>query len=258
MAIFLLGGYKQVCAQGLSVTGTIDANNLTITGTILGGTYSGTLASGTLSGITTLSNLASVGTITTGVWNGTTISAAKGGTGVNNGTSTITLAGSLVTTGAFQLTLATTATTSLTLPTSGRLISSVDTASMLSNRLKISDTANMLFPYATKDVLDTIIVLTSGTSFTTPDGIKSMVVTMVGGGGGGAGGSTSNGVGSGGGGSGGYVMARIANPAASYTYSIGAAGSAGTGGGAGGGAELPRSEASQLQVVVVARPVLIQ
>jgi hypothetical protein len=57
MVIFLFGRYGHLFAQGLSVTGTIDANNLTITGTILGGTYSGTLASGTLSGITTLSNL---------------------------------------------------------------------------------------------------------------------------------------------------------------------------------------------------------
>ncbi len=40
--IFFLISSQNAITQGLTVTGTIDANNLTITGTIQGGTYSGT------------------------------------------------------------------------------------------------------------------------------------------------------------------------------------------------------------------------
>jgi hypothetical protein len=49
------------------------------------------------------------------------VASSDGGTGVNNGASTITLAGSLVTTGAYSVTLAATNTTGITLPTSGTL-----------------------------------------------------------------------------------------------------------------------------------------
>ena len=50
-----------------------------------------------------------------------TLNPASGGTGVNNGSSTITVAGNFATTGAFAMTLAATAATSVTLPTSGTL-----------------------------------------------------------------------------------------------------------------------------------------
>lgn len=53
----------------------------------------GTTKIGIFSDVATLSNLASVGTITTGTWNGTVISAAKGGTGIAN-TATLTLGSS--------------------------------------------------------------------------------------------------------------------------------------------------------------------
>ena len=80
--------------------------------------------SGTLvnSAVTTLSSLVSVGTITTGTWNGTVIVGTYGGTGVNNGTKTITLGGNLTTSGAFNTTLTVTADTNVTLPTSGTLV----------------------------------------------------------------------------------------------------------------------------------------
>jgi hypothetical protein len=52
---------------------------------------------------------------------GTVLGASYGGTGVNNGSSTITLGGSLTLSGAFTTTLTATATTSVTLPTSGTL-----------------------------------------------------------------------------------------------------------------------------------------
>lgn len=85
-------------------------------------------------------SISTLGTIITGTWQGGIISPAYGGTGVNNGTKTITLGGNLSTggnlttggnfataagfstTGAFNLNLTTTGTTSVTLPTSGTLL----------------------------------------------------------------------------------------------------------------------------------------
>lgn len=52
---------------------------------------------------------------------GALLPASRGGTGVNNGSSTITLGGSLSTSGAFALAFTLTGGTSLTLPTSGTL-----------------------------------------------------------------------------------------------------------------------------------------
>lgn len=85
--------------------------------------------SGTLvnNAVTTLSSLVSIGTITTGVWNGTVITGTYGGTGVNNGASTITLGGSLTTSGAFGTTITVTGTTTVTLPTSGTLVNTAVT-----------------------------------------------------------------------------------------------------------------------------------
>jgi hypothetical protein len=53
-------------------------------------------------------------------WSGT-LSGTRGGTGVNNGASTITLGGSLITSGAFASTFTMTGTTNVTFPTSGTL-----------------------------------------------------------------------------------------------------------------------------------------
>jgi hypothetical protein len=67
--------------------------------------------------------------IVNATWNGSVVGPAYGGTGINNGTNTITLGGnistasSLTTSGAFPLTLTTTGATNVTLPTSGTLLS---------------------------------------------------------------------------------------------------------------------------------------
>jgi hypothetical protein len=63
------------------------------------------------------------------------VQPANGGTGVNNGTNTITVAGNLTTSGAYPLTLTTTGSTNITLPTSGTLVSS--TVTTLSNLASI-------------------------------------------------------------------------------------------------------------------------
>lgn len=66
-------------------------------------------------------NITSLGTIASGVWNGSIITGTYGGTGVNNGASTITLGGSLTTSGAFASTFTMTGVTAVTFPTTGTL-----------------------------------------------------------------------------------------------------------------------------------------
>ena len=74
------------------------------------------------------SSITTVGTITSGTWNGTVINPTYGGSGVNNGSNTLTLAGNLATSGANSLTLTTTGTTNVTLPTTGTLITNAVTS----------------------------------------------------------------------------------------------------------------------------------
>lgn len=67
------------------------------------------------------SSLTSVGVIGSGTWQGSVIAPLYGGTGINNGTKTITLGGSVATTGPHNLELSLTGNTTLTLPTTGVL-----------------------------------------------------------------------------------------------------------------------------------------
>ncbi len=120
---------------------TSGANPLTFTTT--GSTGVTLPTSGTLvnTAVTTLSSLVSIGTITTGTWNGTLISSIYGGTGVNNGSNTITLAGNLVTSGANPLTFTTTGSTNVTLPTSGTLVPTTGTGATGTWGISISGNA---------------------------------------------------------------------------------------------------------------------
>ncbi len=91
--------------------------------TVTAGTSITLPTTGTLitSSVTTLSSLVSVGTIGTGVWQGTVVGATYGGTGVNNGASTITIGGSVAFSGAFTFAGTVTGNTAVTFPTSGTL-----------------------------------------------------------------------------------------------------------------------------------------
>jgi len=81
---------------------------------------------------------AAVGTITSGTWKGNIIAGTYGGTGIDNGTKTITLGGNLTTSGAFATTITVTAATSVTFPTSGTLVGTADSGTvsnaMLANK----------------------------------------------------------------------------------------------------------------------------
>ena len=79
-------------------------------------------------------SIVTLGTIGTGTWHGTVVAPQYGGTGVNNGTSTLTLGGNVAFSGAYATTITVTGTTNITLPTSGTLVNSqVATLSQLSS-----------------------------------------------------------------------------------------------------------------------------
>jgi len=79
------------------------------------------LSGTTLGSGVTSSSLTTVGTIGSGTWNGSVVGATYGGTGVNNGANTLTLAGNVTHAGSFTQTFTATGNTSLTLPTTGTL-----------------------------------------------------------------------------------------------------------------------------------------
>jgi len=78
-------------------------------------TYNTLVASKGTTSITTL------GTVTTGTWNASVITGTYGGTGVNNGSSTITIGGNVTFSGAYTFSGTLSANTAITFPTSGTL-----------------------------------------------------------------------------------------------------------------------------------------
>ncbi len=91
-------------------------------------------------------NITTLGTITTGTWQGTILSPTFGGTGNNNGSSKLVLAGNLGTVGAFPAVLTFTAPTIVTVPTSGTL----------------ATTSQLPTPAALTEVDDTNVTMTLG------------------------------------------------------------------------------------------------
>lgn len=87
-------------------------------------------------------------------------------------------------------------------------------------------------PYTYATSAPTVTTYTSGSgTYTTPAGVKYIVVELVGGGGGGGGGSSGAGQisVSAGGGAGAYLSKVIASPSATYSYAVGAGGTGGVG-----------------------------
>ena len=125
------------------------------------------------------SSLTSVGTITTGTWNATIISPTYGGTGVNNGTKTITLGGNLTTSGAFATTLTATAITSVTLPTTGTL-ATLAGAETFTNKTLTLPTISATGATFNGSTSGTTIVLASAVAGTTTLTLPAATDTLVG------------------------------------------------------------------------------
>jgi hypothetical protein len=155
------GAFTTSGAFGLTLT-TTNTTNVTLPTT-------GTLVN---TAVTSLPSLAGVGTITSGTWNGTLIGATYGGTGINNGSFTITLGGNVTTggafatdgaltfSGAFATTLTVTGVTTVTLPTSGTLFS---TANGPLNALSTYNTNGLLTQTAANTFTGRTITGTAGT-----------------------------------------------------------------------------------------------
>lgn len=94
------------------------------------------------------SSITTLGTIATGVWQGTVVGPTYGGTGVNNGSNTLTLAGTLATIGGFASSFTMTGVTAVTFPTSGTL----------------ATTSQLVTPAALTKTDDTNVTLTLGGS----------------------------------------------------------------------------------------------
>lgn len=135
------------------------------------------LSATTLGSGVTASSLTSVGTINSGTWNGTIVAPAYGGTGVNNGTSTITIGGNLTFTGANTTEFTVTADTSVTLPTTGTLatLSNVETftnktienSSLDSSPVGATSRSTGAFTTLTANGATTLTAGTASTSYTT-------------------------------------------------------------------------------------------
>ena len=80
-------------------------------------------------------SITTLGTIGTGTWQGTVVDPTYGGTGVNNGSKTITLGGNLSTIGAFSTALTATGNTTLTLPLTGTLATLAGTETLTNKTL---------------------------------------------------------------------------------------------------------------------------
>ena len=132
--------------------------------------------------------ITTLGTITTGTWQGSVIGATYGGTGVNNGSNTLTLAGNVTHAGAFTRTFTATANTTLTLPVTGTLATLAGTETLTNKTLTapviatIVNTGTLTLPTSTDTLVgrattDTLTnktitgaVITTGSINNTPIG----------------------------------------------------------------------------------------
>lgn len=167
-----------ITSDELQVNSTIAGNGLSFSSGILtvGGTADRiTAGSDTIDIAATYigqSSITTVGTIANGTWQGTVVSPTYGGTGVNNGASTITLGGNLTTSGAHNTTLTTTGTTSVTLPTSGTLATlagseSITNKTIDSSNIGATNRGTGAFTTLTSNGATTFTASTSSSSYTT-------------------------------------------------------------------------------------------
>lgn len=163
-----------------SVTFPISGTLATTAGTV--SSVSGTLNRITSTGGTTpvidisasyvgQSSITTLGTIATGVWQGTLLSSTYGGTGVNNGSNTLTLAGNLATSGAFASTFTMTGATNVTFPTTGTLATTATASGIVNSGL-----INQLAYYAAAGTaLSGVTIVNSAALTTTSGGVPTWV-----------------------------------------------------------------------------------
>jgi len=128
---------------------------------------SNTLGSGVVN-----SSLQTVGTINTGTWQGTIVAPTYGGTGVNNGASTITVGGNLEFSGAYATTITVTDATSVTMPTTGTLATLTNTETLSNKTITNSSIGSVspstaAFTTLTANGATTLTANTASTSYTT-------------------------------------------------------------------------------------------
>ena len=131
------GANTTVYAQPSATTTSVNTTPITFGSNNTVTASANTLTTTTLNPTVVTSSLTSVGTIASGTWQGTLVGATYGGTGVNNGSNTITVAGNLTHAGAFACTVNATASTNVTLPTSGTLYGTAS-GSITSSQLQTS------------------------------------------------------------------------------------------------------------------------
>lgn len=100
--------------------------------------------------------------VLTGTWNGSIISPAYGGTGIDNGTSTITIGGNVTFSGAHTTTFTVAANTSLTLPASGTVAVTTDKLSAFA-----ATTSSELAGVITDETGSGALVFATAPTFTT-------------------------------------------------------------------------------------------